>query len=458
MPVALKLLPLLKDERVRHVLEGLLACLIILISAFGTMMTGHNLQWYGNNTVSSDFAPLVTDTEEKIDEGSLNTSLLYSAYITLFDNNRYADKDAVRKRLIACFYRTSKEKNDNGTEYEVTEAIEDSSKIFDRIQDEFGITLDESERQYMSGLAQLFNGGKSYVLSGNVTVYYEIISKYCEKYGITDYVALVEAVMQQESGGSGSDPMQCSESPYNTQYPNTPNAITDPDYSIEIGVKYLASCLKAAECKSEDDTASIGLALQGYNFGNGYISWAIDHGGYSAENASEFSQMECQKLGVSSYGDVNYVSHVLRYYDEFKNTASGDGTFIYPIQKGNFTISSGFGERTDPITGGTEFHKGIDLAALKGTPIHASAAGTVLYAQFASHPYSGYGNLVIIRNSSSLVTMYGHCSELLVSVGQTVRQGDVIAEVGSTGSSTGNHCHFEIRVNGSSVNPLSYLS
>lgn len=458
MPVALKLLLLLKDKKVRQVLVGLIAFLIVLISAFGTMMTGHNLQWYGNNTVSSDFAPLVTDAEEEIDEGNLNTSLLYSAYITLFDNNRYTDKDDIRKRLISCFFQTSKEIADDGSEYEVTEAIEDNEKIFDRIQHKFEITIDESERQYMSGLAKLFNGERSYVLSGSVTKYYETISKYCKKYGITDFVALVEAVMQQESGGSGGDPMQCSESPYNTKYPNTPNAITDPDYSIEIGVKSLANCLKMAECNSADDMSGISLALQGYNFGNGYISWAKSRGGYSADNALEFSKIEISKLHTSSYGDINYVSHVLRYYDEFKNTVSDIGVFLFPILKSNFTISSGFGERTDPITGGTEFHKGIDLAASKGTPIHASASGTVIYAQFASHPYSGYGNLVIIRNSSSLVTMYGHCSELLVSAGQTVQQGQIIAKVGSTGDSTGNHCHFEIRVNGSSVNPMPYLS
>lgn len=457
MPVALRLLPLLKDERVRNTLIGIGVCLILLLSALNHTITGHNLQWYGNNTVASEFAPLVTKASEKIDEGNLSTQLLYASYIVLFDNDRYPEKETVRKRLIACFYHTVKGKDEDGNPIKITEAISDHTSIFDRIENKFGISISTQQRNYITALAQLFDGGSSYILSGSVTKYYSTIQKYCKKYGITDFVALAEAVMQQESGGSGSDPMQCSECPYNTKFPNTPNAITDPDYSIEIGVKYLASCLKAAKCKSPDDTAEIDLALQGYNFGNGYISWALNRGGYSAENALEFSQMEISKLHTSGYGDVNYVSHVLRYYDEFKNTASGDGTFVYPVQKGKFTISSGFGQRTDPITGGTEFHKGIDLAAPKGTPIHASAAGTVIYAQFATHPYSGYGNLVIIRNSSSLVTMYGHCSELLVSVGQTVQQRQIIAKVGSTGNSTGNHCHFEIRVNGSSVNPLPYL-
>lgn len=80
------------------------------------------------------------------------------------------------------------------------------------------------------------------------------------------------AIMQNESGGTGNDPMQCSESPLNTEYPQRHNGITDPEYSINIGIKYFESCLRAAKCKSPDDVQEISLALQGYNFGNGYIN------------------------------------------------------------------------------------------------------------------------------------------------------------------------------------------
>lgn len=99
-------------------------------------------------------------------------------------------------------------------------------------------------------------------------------------------------------------------------------------------------------------------------------------------------------------------------------------------------------------------HKGLDIAASNGTSIFAVADGTVDYAQFNS---GGYGNLVIISHGNGVQTYYAHCSKLMVSKGQTVSAGDVIAAVGSTGHSTGNHLHFEVRINGSQVNPQNYI-
>lgn len=126
---------------------------------------------------------------------------------------------------------------------------------------------------------------------------------------------LIKAVMMQESGGRGLDPMQSSEGSFNTRYPRRPNGITDPEYSICCGVQELKSCLESAEVESPIDMEHIKLALQGYNFGNGYISWAKrNYGGYTVANATEFSDMMAQHMGWSSYGDKQYVSHVLRYY------------------------------------------------------------------------------------------------------------------------------------------------
>lgn len=99
-------------------------------------------------------------------------------------------------------------------------------------------------------------------------------------------------------------------------------------------------------------------------------------------------------------------------------------------------------------------HMGLDIAASNGTPIIAPADGVVTYAQYNS---GGYGNLVKISHGNGVETYYGHCSKLFVSVGQSVKAGDTIAAVGSTGHSTGNHLHFEIRINGSQVNPQKYL-
>ena len=160
------------------------------------------------------------------------------------------------------------------------------------------------------------SGRTSYVpVSAEVEAYTPIIRVYANQYGIGEYVELIKAIMMQESGGQGLDPMQASESGYNTRYPRTPNAITDPEYSIDVGVQTVADSLQQAEVESPVDMENIRLALQGYNFGNGFISWAREnYGGYSAIAAIEFSNYMAAQLGWSGYGDKQYPAHVLRYY------------------------------------------------------------------------------------------------------------------------------------------------
>lgn len=103
--------------------------------------------------------------------------------------------------------------------------------------------------------------------------------------------------------------------------------------------------------------------------------------------------------------------------------------------------------------GGYYNHGGIDIRAPYGTPIFAAETGTVILAQW----YYGYGNCVMIEHDNGIITVYGHASYLHVSVGQRVTMGEIIADVGSTGQSTGNHCHFEVRINGIKMNPINYL-
>jgi murein DD-endopeptidase MepM/ murein hydrolase activator NlpD len=126
-----------------------------------------------------------------------------------------------------------------------------------------------------------------------------------------------------------------------------------------------------------------------------------------------------------------------------------DGRMPFPLKKGVYRISCGFGKRKAPCKGASTFHKGIDLAAPKGTPIYASQDGTVAF----SGTNGGYGLFVKINHGGGVETRYGHCSQLLVKKGQKVKHGQIIALVGSTGYSTGNHVHFEIRINGKAVNP-----
>ncbi len=122
-----------------------------------------------------------------------------------------------------------------------------------------------------------------------------------------------------------------------------------------------------------------------------------------------------------------------------------------PVSEGWYT--SNFGWRVDPFTGKSAIHEGVDFMAEVGAAIHASAGGVVVYAD--SHPQ--YGNMVEVDHGNDIVTRYAHASRLLVKVGQVVRRGDKIAEVGSTGRSTGNHLHFEVRYKGIAQNPERFL-
>lgn len=129
------------------------------------------------------------------------------------------------------------------------------------------------------------------------------------------------------------------------------------------------------------------------------------------------------------------------------------GTFTWPLP-GYTNNSSAYGWRTHPIFGTRKFHKGEDIPAPTGTTIVAAASGTVTTAGWVS----GYGNYTVINHGGGVMTAYGHQSAINVSVGQTVTAGQAIGAVGSTGNSTGPHLHFEVYVNGSTQNPMSYFN
>lgn len=123
-----------------------------------------------------------------------------------------------------------------------------------------------------------------------------------------------------------------------------------------------------------------------------------------------------------------------------------------PLTTAEFT--SGFGSRSDPFRHGAAFHPGIDLAAPYGTPVYATADGTVLRAGWNN---GGYGNMVELDHGRGIVTRYGHMSKVLVSEGDHVTRGQEIGEVGSTGRSTGNHLHYEVRIDDTPVNPIPFM-
>jgi murein DD-endopeptidase MepM/ murein hydrolase activator NlpD len=125
--------------------------------------------------------------------------------------------------------------------------------------------------------------------------------------------------------------------------------------------------------------------------------------------------------------------------------------FVYPVM--GTRKSSGYGYRVHPIRGYSSNHKGLDLAAPVGASIRAMAKGRVIFAD----PYAGYGKLIVIDHGQGVTTHYAHCDRLTAHIGQLVETGQVIAEVGSTGSSTGPHLHLEVRVKGEPMNPEFYF-
>lgn len=134
-------------------------------------------------------------------------------------------------------------------------------------------------------------------------------------------------------------------------------------------------------------------------------------------------------------------------------TATGTGTMLWPCPSTKY-VTSEFGKRSQPTSGASTYHKGLDIGGAMGADIVAADSGTILF----SGNSSSYGKYIVITHGGGITTLYAHCSQLLVKAGETVTKGQVIAKVGSTGISTGPHLHFEVSVNGTRVNPRDYVN
>lgn len=184
----------------------------------------------------------------------------------------------------------------------------------------------------------------------------------------------------------------------------------------------------------------------------------------AAAKAKAAAQAAKAKSSSSSRTKSSTRSKSSRYNTGSSNTFGGSSSatvyssngkhYQYPIPAYNgYKPNSGYGYRSSPIAGGTEFHTGVDLKATLNTDVIAAESGTVIYAGWRG----GYGKCVIIDHGGGYSTLYAHNNVLKVSVGQTVQRGQVIAGAGTTGYSTGVHSHFEVRINGQHTNPTGYI-
>ncbi|WP_226018202.1 M23 family metallopeptidase [Novosphingobium sp. FKTRR1] len=186
----------------------------------------------------------------------------------------------------------------------------------------------------------------------------------------------------------------------------------------------------------------------------------------SADIAAPLRAAEAARNGVSAPEHDNEFSMLFASWksldggvlgaNAWGSSAAGNGEVSIPMLvpvTSNRGTSSNFGMRIHPVLGGYRAHKGVDLPATTGTPIHATADGTVARADW----FGGYGLYVQLEHGANLQTRYGHMSRIAVAEGQRVHKGDVIGYVGSTGRSTGAHLHYEVRIAGEAVNPVPYM-
>lgn len=166
----------------------------------------------------------------------------------------------------------------------------------------------------------------------------------------------------------------------------------------------------------------------------------------SAETQRELDKLEADAQALTS--------SIRNSGSSSSSSKYNGGIMAWPVPSCH-TVSSGYGGRIHPTTGKYKFHGGLDIPGSYGSAIVAANSGKVIWA---GNRGDSYGNYVIIDHGGGVSTLYGHASKVLVSTGQSVSRGQRIANVGSTGRSTGPHCHFEVRINGSRVNPTSYVN
>ncbi|MBG9714238.1 lysozyme family protein [Bacillus cereus] len=322
-------------------------------------------------------------------------------------------------------------------------------------------------------------GGEPVNLNAKVTGYLPKIKEMAEKHGVAQYVGILAAQMMQESGGAGNDPMQASEGQYGDMSSSCigvkgnarVGCIKDPNISIEAGVREFKDVLGKAN-------GDIALALQSYNFGEGFISYALAKGGYSEETAIEFSRSKnhlnpdgCKdpnnfRTKVNAcYGDYTCVSKVLKYYKDLGCVADVSGEWIsdkgwkWPTKSGRITGTFDEIHASKP-------HNAVDIGAMTagkpGDPVWSMEAGMVT-DKTGNVNNGGLG--VYVDHGNGVVSRYLHLSKILVAPGTMVTKGQIIGEMGGSNYVGGVlnmfgyavHLDFQIRINDQPTDPMKFF-
>lgn len=285
----------------------------------------------------------------------------------------------------------------------------------------------KSGKILQTGIITTSSGGSS-SSSGYTGQYSSQINSSASKYGVDPN--LIAAIIKQESNFNSSAVSSSGARGLMQLMPSTAKGLGvkdsfDPTQNIDGGTKYIAEQIKAFG-------GDIKKALYAYNAGAGNVSKIL---------ASSDKYWKEPK---------NYANKVLA------NLASGTGTSKISGWNGN--VTSGYGMRNDPFTGKQKMHSGVDIAGKKGDRLDSNVSGKVSFAGKGTGSMSGFGNYVAIETADGLKHFYAHLDKVIAKVGDTVAVGSQIGNIGSTGSSTGSHLHYQVNKNGKAIDPSGYLN
>ena len=230
------------------------------------------------------------------------------------------------------------------------------------------------------------------------------------------------------------------------------------EYDKRVRENYLSSQAAALQAKQEYEEAAVLLEIKEVELQAEIDTLESELGLLQTELESLQSDIDGYASVINQYaadekridGEIKAMTEELK---KQQTPPTATGSYIWP-SKSSYVVTSQYGWRTIALYGYSRFHAGIDIGASMGSSILAADGGNVIVSAYDG----GYGNYVMINHGDGRVTLYAHMSSRGVAVGQTVTQGQYIGTVGSTGNSTGPHLHFEVRVNGGTVNPLKYFS